>query len=141
MKKKLNYFVDGQKTRYATVKGPWGRTILVVLTQSILAPSPDKPPPRGATYIYEEQIEVIIPIDNGYKPATAAHEAVHAAVALIDGKAWREWAPVWGGITYQEEETKAWVVERIVAAATRLARRHKVEICDTDRTDINGHPV
>ena len=74
----------------------------------------------------ESDTTIRIGVQEGLNIPVLAHEAAHAAIAIMRGN-WKLWAPKWIGTRAQKEETLAWCVELIVTEGVFMAREHYIK--------------
>jgi hypothetical protein len=119
--------------------GPWPHNLIVVLD------SPSNPSAPSYMAWSEEKVEIQITGNHGICLASVAHEACHAAEYMTQDYAWSSvdfdmWSPRWSLPTREErvEETKCWIVERVVAAVLRFAQDNDIRLESNDRLDQTG---
>ena len=96
---------------------------------------------EGNNYDHSGECEVIVGGDKGVSPAILAHEGHHAATWLLRDPNWRDWAPQWHNIRFQQEETKSWIIEMIVNKGIALAESHNYSLSNTVRGIANLDPI
>lgn len=96
-----------------------------------------------------ERVEIQISATDGIVCIpSVAHEALHAAEYMVRDWVWSsvafdDWSPKWASLDTREErieETKCWIVERVVAAVLREVADKGWTIESADRTTTRGRP-